>query len=760
MSAMDKAIIRRVQRRDRIARWTITLGGVAIIVSVIAILVLIVSVTLPLFRPPRDEIVSKTALPAAFSDKEVLALGIDRVELGDRAARDSLTGYVVTQDGRFTFLDFSSRHTPSAVGQVANLSYSTRSVPGALKKTLRFVENHAGTRYSLLWSDGSASLVDAVMKPRFDESGKRSVEHELRTLAAFPPEKGPLPLQALLRAAEGGAVTCVTLLPGNRLSVVRRVSSENLLGEEETIEHRRTIEEGIPGPIRALALDGTGKTLYAGTENGCLAIWQFDAKGQIVHHEVVPAFRDKRAVTALAMVFGDVSLAVGDARGEVTVWSEVRRGDSRKLRLLHRLSQGGKGVREILPSCRKKSLLSLDGDGEIRLDYVTSQRNLLRLTGAGPIRTAGYAPRGNAAIGLGGGDELVVWKIDCPHPEVSWATLFGKVHYEGYAEPEFKWQTTGEEPKFSLVPVIFGTLKATVYAMLFAVPLALFGAVYVSYFTSPGWKNTIKPVVEIMAALPSVVIGFLILLWFAPLLGRWIVAVFTAMVTIPFVFFLFLLAWQGVRKLHWAKRVEHGYEFLVLVPVMVAGAGLACAAAGPLERWLFRSYHGMFTEWLFQVTQKPYEQLNSLAVAFGLGFAVIPIIFSISEDSLSNIPYSLTAASQALGASRWQTLWRIILPSASPGIFAAVMIGFGRAVGETMIVFMAAGNAPLLDISPFNGFRTLSANIAVEIPEAPVGGTLYRVLFLCAVILFVMTFLLNTVAEVVRQRLRKRFGQY
>ena len=145
-----------------------------------------------------------------------------------------------------------------------------------------------------------------------------------------------------------------------------------------------------------------------------------------------------------------------------------------------------------------------------------------------------------------------------------------------------------------------------------------------------------------------------------------------------------------------------------------------------------------------------YDQLNSLVVAFGLGFAVIPIIFSISEDSLSDIPHSLTAASLALGASRWQTVWRVILPSASPGIFAAMMIGFGRAVGETMIVFMATGNTPILDWSPFNGFRTLSANIAVEISEAPRDGTLYRVLFLCAVLLFLMTFLLNTVAELVR----------
>jgi phosphate transport system permease protein len=176
-----------------------------------------------------------------------------------------------------------------------------------------------------------------------------------------------------------------------------------------------------------------------------------------------------------------------------------------------------------------------------------------------------------------------------------------------------------------------------------------------------------------------------------------------------------------------------------------------------LEVWLF---HGDFKQWLFNVTEKPYDPLNSLVVAFGLGFAIIPIIFSLAEDALSSIPHDLTAASLVMGASRWQTLWRIILPSASPGIFAAVMIGFGRAVGETMIVFMATGNTPILDLSPFNGFRTLSANIAVEITEAPVGGTLYRVLFLCAVLLFLLTFLLNTLAELVRQHLRKRYGRY
>ncbi|MDW8479443.1 MAG: ABC transporter permease subunit [Xanthomonadales bacterium] len=155
----------------------------------------------------------------------------------------------------------------------------------------------------------------------------------------------------------------------------------------------------------------------------------------------------------------------------------------------------------------------------------------------------------------------------------------------------------------------------------------------------------------------------------------------------------------------------------------------------------------------------PYTQRNTLVVAFAMGFAVIPLIYTIAEDALSSVPEHLRAASLALGATPWQTALRVILPTAFSGIFAAVMIGMGRAVGETMIVVMAAGNTPLIDWNLFNGFRALSANIAVELPEAVRGGTLYRVLFLAALVLFLMTFVLNTVAEAIRLRFRRRAAQ-
>jgi phosphate transport system permease protein len=154
-----------------------------------------------------------------------------------------------------------------------------------------------------------------------------------------------------------------------------------------------------------------------------------------------------------------------------------------------------------------------------------------------------------------------------------------------------------------------------------------------------------------------------------------------------------------------------------------------------------------------------YVQRNTLVVGFAMGFAVIPIIYTITDDALRAVPEHLRAASLACGATPWQTAMRIIVPTAMSGVFAAVMIGLGRAVGETMIVVMAAGNTPVIDWNVFSGLRALSANIAVELPEAVKDGTLYRMLFLAALTLFAMTFVLNTAAELVRLRFRKRAAQ-
>jgi phosphate transport system permease protein len=418
-------------------------------------------------------------------------------------------------------------------------------------------------------------------------------------------------------------------------------------------------------------------------------------------------------------------------------------------------------VTAIYPSLRDKSLVSLDAKGILHLDHMTSERHLLDLETEAPLLVSSLSPDGRGLLAVDASGMAHLWRLRNPHPEISLKTLFGKVWYEGYDDPGYVWQSSAAtddfEPKLSLTPLIFGTVKGTFYAMLFAIPLAILGAIYTSQFGNARLRGIIKPAVEIMAAIPSVIIGFLAALWFAPLLEKSIPGLFLSIAFVPLFLLLAIVLWQFVCKRPVFKRLDRGLEFLLLAPIIVL-AVICAIKLGPVVEATY--FGGNFKLWLFSETGIRYDTRNNIIIAFALGFAVIPIIFTMSEDALSNVPSSLKAASLAMGASRWQTVWRVILPSASPGIFAGTMIGFGRAIGETMIVLMATGNTAIMDWSIFNGMRPLSSNIAVEIPEAPVGGTLYRVLFLSAVILFVMTFVLNTVAELVRQRLRKKYGRF
>jgi phosphate transport system permease protein len=387
---------------------------------------------------------------------------------------------------------------------------------------------------------------------------------------------------------------------------------------------------------------------------------------------------------------------------------------------------------------------------------MTSERTLLALSG-GSATAAMITPKGDGLLVAREDGSLARYAVHNPHPEVSWRALFGKVWYEGYGRPEYVWQSTGAtndfETKFSLVPLVFGTLKGTFYALLFAIPLAVMGALYTSQFVHPDIRGRIKPTVEVMAALPSVVIGFVAGLYLAPLVERWVVPILLMMVVMPAAGTAGVLLWAYLPRKA-ARRLKPGMELALILPLLLLGAWISLRLGPEAEAALFG---GDFRLWLSSALGLTYDQRNSLVVGLAMGFAVIPIIFTIADDAFSSVPSHLTAGSLALGASRWQTALRVVVPTASPGVFSAIMIGFGRAVGETMIVLMATGNTPVLDWSIFNGMRTLSANIAVEIPEAPHGGTLYRILFLAAALLFTMTFVVNTVAEVVRQRLREKY---
>lgn len=540
---------------------------------------------------------------------------------------------------------------------------------------------------------------------------------------------------------------------------------ESLFGDGEINSAQYEIEPIWSGRPQAIAIDNALRNFYVGTDDGKIYHWQVSMDSVPEFLTVVRASEDEGArITELTFLIGGRSLVVGDSNGRVSVWFLVRDDTAPagwRLTRIREMHAHSAAVTRIVPSARGKGFISGDAAGNLFLQHSTSERFLADFSTPGemPVSFISYAPKANGALTLAGNGTLTHWQVDNPHPEAGFKAFFGKVWYERYPKPEYVWQSTGGtdefEPKLSLVPLIFGSFKGTFYALAIAIPLAILGALYTSQFMHPGLRNKIKPTVEIMAALPSVVLGFLAGLWLAPRMEKIVPALGLMLLVLPALIILSSLLWNQIPR-----RIRNGFrpgiESLLLIPIVLAGIVLCLKLNGLVEMAFFG---GDFRVWLFESLGLPFDQRNALVVGFVMGFAVIPIIYTISEDALSNVPSNLITGSLALGATRWQTALRVVIPTAAAGIFSAVMIGFGRAVGETMIVLMATGNTPILNWNIFNGFRTLSANIAVEIPEAPVGGTLYRVLFMSAMLLFVITFVVNTVAEVVRQKLREKYQQ-
>jgi len=528
--------------------------------------------------------------------------------------------------------------------------------------------------------------------------------------------------------------------------------------------YRHDLTEEIEGTPTALVTDGSGMNLLVGTNRGEIYWYDISRAGSEPRRlQRFAAAEGGGAITALDFALGDVSLLVGDAAGHVSTWSAARLSGPNSVKAyqrIHRLKSHQASVTRASPSGRDKQFLTADASGVVALHHMTSEQTFFQLRVSRETAVAvAFTPKADGLLVLSGAGELTHYRLSNPHPEVTVGTLFGKVWYEGYDAPEYVWQSSGGtdefEPKLSVVPLAFGTAKGTLYAMLFALPLAVLAAIYTSEFAGPGVRSVVKPVVELMASLPSVILGFLAGLWLAPLLEDHVTSVLLLFPLVPSVVIGASWIWSRLPG-RIVNALPGGEVLYLLVPVTVGAVWMAFLLGPVVERWVFG---GDFQRWLLGAAGTRYDQRNSVVVGFAMGFAVVPIIYTICEDALSSVPAHLRAGSMALGATPWQTAVRVVLPTASPGIFSAAMIGFGRAVGETMIVLMATGNTPITDWSIFNGMRTLAANIAVEIPEAPHEGTLYRVLFLSGLLLAAVTFLVNTVAEVVRQRLRERYSR-
>ncbi|MGD9601617.1 MAG: ABC transporter permease subunit [Gammaproteobacteria bacterium] len=726
--------------KDKAFGATMAIGGVTVIVAIVTIFFYLLYVVVPLFQAAHV----KTGANARYDGPAPVRLELN--EYADLA-------FAVSPDGRYRFVR-------TANGDLVS--------EGSLLPDGETAERiNASTRTPRTVALGLAGGGVVLAKPAYVEhfrDGRRETEPSIvHPLGADPVDAVPAGDTVALLAAEAGddGATIAAITAAHTLYLTAFTKTESLLEEEATFESTQVEVEKLTEPFTFLLMDTDQQELYLATPQGAVRFFDIrdkEAPRLVQELQVVP---DGVTVTAVEFLSGGTSLLIGDSRGQVTQWFPVRDAENNlRLTRVREFFAFDAPVDMILPEYFRKGFVAIDARGTFGLFHTTAERTLLvqeALFPRAPIAGA-MAPHANAVVTLDGDGTLATLRIRNRHPEVSWGSLWGKVWYEGRSAPEFVWQSSSAssdfEPKFSLTPLAFGTIKAAVYAMLFAIPIAVFGAVYTAYFMQPRMRAIVKPSIEIMAALPTVILGFLAGLWLAPLIETHLIGVLTATALMPVAIFVAAWGWSrapdGLRH-----RVPEGTEVLLIVPVVCAVLWVTMAVSQPLEQLLF---DGNLPRWLSQELGITYDQRNSLVVGIAMGFAVIPNIFSISEDAVFGVPRQLSTGSLALGATSWQTVTRVVLLTASPGIFSAIMIGLGRAVGETMIVLMSTGNTPIMDLNIFQGFRALSANIAVEMPESEVNSTHYRVLFLAALVLFGVTFLFNTVAEIVRQRLRAKYG--
>jgi len=742
----ERTLLRRRRWRmikDAAARHAVTVGGLGVIVAITLIFFYLAYVVIPLFEPASMRSAAQYPAPGGDPEQTVYLAMEEQGEIGVRFTRNGEALFFRIADGSLVQRTALPLPDGAQVTSFAAAAPRTRLVVFGL-------------------SNGQALLVRHAYRVTYPEEG-RLISPELEfplgeDAVAVDPDGRALTHLAVQSGSEQTTVVAATEDRRLEMSVVTKES--NFLTEEVTLERSNV---SLPYPqhgVRYLLLTPAQRTLYVAGPQGNLTYVDISNPSTPEVVQRLQLLGEGKTLTALEMLAGGFSLLAGDSSGQIAQWFPVRDQDGNyTLERVRRFQTQEAAIASIAPEFSRKGFLAADRSGALGIYHATAHQNvLLEQLAEGSISHLAVGPRPQHVLAQGADGTLTVLQVRNRHPEVSISSLWGKVWYEGYDEPKYIWQSSAAsetfEPKFSLTPISFGTFKAAFYAMIFAVPIAIMGAMFTAHFMSPRMRQMVKPTIEIMEALPTVILGFLAGLWLAPLIEVNLPGIFSMLLLMPLAIIAFAYAWSRLPT-RVRAGVPDGWEAALLIPAVVLVVWGSLAASPMLEAAFFG---GNMRGWLTNEVGIDFDQRNSIVVGLAMGFAVIPTIFSIAEDAVFGVPKHLSNGSLALGATPWQTMWRVVLLTASPGIFSAVMIGLGRAVGETMIVLMATGNTPIMDMNIFEGMRTLSANIAVEMPESEVGSTHYRVLFLAGLVLFLFTFFFNTLAEIVRQRLRRKYS--
>ncbi|HHQ4566655.1 TPA: phosphate ABC transporter permease [Aeromonas hydrophila] len=730
---------RKRRIKDKLAKYGVTTGGALVLVALLLIFFYLLYVVKPIFNGATMEPAASFTLPVAG---KTAWLGVEEQnEIGYRFSdKGQVNFFAVQGDGKVK------------VGQVLGQA----QVKGDITAVAPPAPGQKLIAYG--FADGKAQVVQPYFKVSYPND-VRVIEPSLQSPFGEEPvvvdPQGKALTLMVFEATKDKMATAAVTADGRGVMAVMSGEENFLSGDIEWSAQNYSIPS-LPRHVDQMLLTPNLRILFV-REGNRLSVYDIHNLNDISLRDVMEINAPNANVTRVELLSGASSLLVGNDNGVISQWFEVARDGKRQFTQI-RDFKGDGAVAQLTPEHFRKGFISADKEGTVSFFHATGETKLLsEKVEGGALSALAISPRHNVLL-MQQGDAFKLFAVENEHPEVTWSALWQQVWYEGYPEPQYVWQSTSAsndfEAKLSLVPLVFGTLKASFYAMVFAVPLGVAGAIYTAYFMSAGLRKYVKPTVEIMAALPTVILGFLAGLWLAPIIEGALPGVVLLLILLPMGMLLTALIWNYLpeRGKSW---LPEGWHAILLIPVLLL-IGWGAFAVSPLIENAFM--HGDSRIWLTHEMGIKFDQRNSLVVGIAMGFAVIPTIFSIAEDAVFSVPKHLTQGSLALGATPWQTLSRVVILTASPGIFSAVMMGLGRAVGETMIVLMATGNTPIMDFSMFQGLRTLAANIAVEMPESEVGSSHYRVLFLAAFVLFVFTFMFNTLAEFIRQRLREKYS--
>jgi phosphate transport system permease protein len=724
--------------KDRFAKWGISAGGVMVLVALLLIFFYLLYVVQPIFESAKVETRNSVKLQNA---SEVVGLGIEE---------QTEVAFLLGEKGN---VDFYNVEKEQFGKKITTLNTELPSDVSSFASSAPFQGQYA---YGL--ENGSVVVVAPKFLVTFPNNQRQltpRLDYPLGDMALEVDDQGAAITKFAFSHYEDKTAV-VALTADKRVLFSSFVGEENMFtGEVEWVVERTELD--IEGRVDELLISPDTTRTFVRSAN---QIYVYDTRypSEVEQIQLLAANEENANLVSTQLLAGANSLMLANDNGEVSQWFEVNTQDGREFQKIRAFETSKQSKLNIFTEFYRRTFFTAGANGELGIYYTTSDAKLWQgKVSDGPIQNFAISPRSNAALILAD-DALKVIEIHNEHPEVTWSALWQEVWYEGYPEPGYIWQSTSAsddfESKFSLVPISFGTIKAAMYAMLFAVPIALSAAIYTAYFMSSELRKVVKPTVEIMEALPTVILGFLAGLWLAPLIEEHLPAIVGLLVLLPIGILLTAFGWNKLPA-SIRHRIPEGSHSILLIPVVIFIGWLSFAMSNSIELWMF---DGNVRQYLTNELGMTFDQRNSLVVGIAMGFAVIPTIFSIAEDAVFSVPKHLSNGSLALGATQWQTLVRVVLLTASPGIFSAVMMGLGRAVGETMIVLMATGNTPIMDWSIFQGMRTLAANIAVEMPESEVGSSHYRILFLAAFVLFIFTFVFNTVAEFVRQQLREKYS--